>query len=107
MTSDQAGGILHETSGGVELRVTVIPRSSQSRIMGIHDGALKIKLTKSPVDGRANAECCKVIAKQLGIPGSRVQVVHGPASRHKTLSIEGLSRQQVHTRLGLLRPAGQ
>ena len=79
--------------------VIVLPRSSKCAIAGMHDGALKIKLTKPPVDGEANAECCKFLAKQFGIAKSQIILAKGAASRHKTLQINGLTAQQAIERL--------
>ena len=69
----------------------MLPRSSRCALAGIHDGALKVKLTKPPVDGEANAECCRFMAKLLGLPKSRIAVARGAASRHKSLQISGLT----------------
>lgn len=76
---------------GLKIKVFVLPRSSQNKVVGIHDGYLKIKLTKPPVEGQANAECCKVVAKFLGVSKTQVKVVHGNTSRHKVVLVEGIS----------------
>ena len=91
--------VFHSTDKGVEIRVFVLPCSSQCKIAGIHDGALKVKLTKPPVEGQANAECCKVVAKQLGVSKSQVKVLHGKTSRRKVLLVEGVSAREVSERL--------
>ena len=44
---------LKADSDGVRFAVLVRPRSSQNRIAGVHDGALKIHLTAPPVEGAA------------------------------------------------------
>jgi uncharacterized protein (TIGR00251 family) len=89
----------HFTDRGLEIKVFVHPRSAQCKIAGIHDGALKIKLTKPPVDGQANAECCKFLAKHLGVSKSQVKVVRGKTSRQKVLLVEGVSEREVKERL--------
>jgi len=89
----QAGG------RGIQIRVLVLPRSSQSCVVGLHDGALKVKLSKPPVDGQANAECCRILAKHLGVPASRVSVVQGLASRRKLVLVEGVTLDAVRQRL--------
>jgi len=90
------------TGAGIEIRVSVLPRSSRSEIIGVHDGALKLKLTKPPVDGAANAECCRLIAKLLGVPGSAVSVVRGGTSRRKVLLVEGVEEKKVREVLAAL-----
>jgi len=39
--------------GSVVLRLYVQPRASKNELAGLHDGALKIRLTTPPVDGKA------------------------------------------------------
>ena len=87
--------IFHSTDEGVEIKVFALPGSSQPKVAGIHDGALKVKLTKPPVGGQANAECCKIVAKHLGVPKSRVKVARGKTSRRKVLLVEGVSEREV------------
>jgi len=93
--------LMQAVGRGIQIRVFVLPRSSQSCIVGRHEGALKIKLTKPPVDGQANAECCRVLAKHLGVPVSRVSVVQGRAARHKVLLVQGLTLEAAQQRLAL------
>jgi len=92
-------GVFQENADGVMVSVFVLPRSSQCALAGIHDGAMKVKLTKPPVDGAANAECCRFMAKVLGIPKSRIAVARGAASRHKALQISGLTAAEAGERL--------
>lgn len=73
----------------------VLPRSSRSGIAGIQAGALKVKLTEPPLDGRANDACCRLVAKQVGVPKSRVSIRRGKASRNKTLLIAGAQPDAV------------
>ena len=84
---------------GVEINIHVLPRSSQSKITGLHDDSVKVKLTKPPVDGQANAECCRVIAKYFGLSKSQVSVLKGASSRQKTLLVEGVSVSAVIEKL--------
>jgi len=87
------------TRKGIEIKVVVRPRSSQSKIVGIHDGGLKIKLTKPPKDGQANEECRSLIAKALGTLKSKVTIVQGKTSRQKVIRIEGMLEKDIDERL--------
>jgi uncharacterized protein (TIGR00251 family) len=87
--------IVRSHKKGVEINFQVLPRSSQSRIVGLHNDAVKIKLNKPPVDGQANAECCRVVAKYLGVSKTQVSVLRGTSSRQKTLLVEGVSASVV------------
>jgi len=72
---------------GVVLKVFVQPKSTKNEIVGIHEDAVKIRLTAPPIDNAANEMCVKFHAKQLGIPKSAMKIISGNASRHKQLFI--------------------
>ena len=80
---------------GVEINIHVLPRSSQSKITGLHDDSVKVKLTKPAVEGQANAECCRVAAKFFGVPKTQVSILKGASSKQKTLLVEGVSVLEV------------
>ena len=78
-----------EKDGVVLFDVRVVPRSSRSEIVGEHDGALKIRLASPPVDGAANAELIKLLAKSFGVSKSEVEIVTGSTSKAKCVRIAG------------------
>jgi len=83
--------IIRSHKKGVEIKLLVLPRSSHSKIVGLHNDAVKIKLNKPPIDGQANAECCRVAAKYFGVSKTRVSILRGASSRQKTILVEGVS----------------
>jgi uncharacterized protein (TIGR00251 family) len=94
-------GVIRQAGSGVEIQVTVVPRSSCSAAAGVQDGRLKLKITKPPVDGQANAECIRVMAELLGVSRARVALVRGHASRHKVLCVDGMTGAEVLHKLHL------
>jgi uncharacterized protein len=82
---------VRETAAGLEVRLHVQPRSKRYEISGIHNGALKLKVTAPPVDDAANRAIIEFFSTQLGISKSSLQIVSGLKSRDKTLQIRGLS----------------
>ena len=78
-----------ETAHGLIFSVRVIPKSSRSEIVGEHDGALKIKLNAPPVDGAANAELIKLLAKVFAVSKNAVEIVGGQTSKSKRIKIIG------------------
>jgi uncharacterized protein YggU (UPF0235/DUF167 family) len=54
-------------------------------ISGLHDEALKIKLTAPPVDNAANRMCLKFLAKCLGVSKSSLKISAGHNSRRKQI----------------------
>ena len=62
---------------GVDIRVRVVPRAKRDELAGERAGALLVRVTAPPVDGKANDAVCRLIAKAAGVPPSRVSVVRG------------------------------
>lgn len=69
----------------------VIPRASADEIAGVRGGALLVRVTAPPLDGRANDALCRLIAKRLRVPAGSVSVVRGARSRDKLVGVEGHS----------------
>jgi len=72
-----------------EVRVRVTPRAGKNEIAGERAGALLVRVTAAPEEGRANKAVCRVIARALGVAPSRVAVLRGAGSREKLLRVEG------------------
>ncbi len=75
---------------GVELALLVQPRASRTRVVGEHDGLLKLQLAAPPEDGEANAALLEFLAKQLGVPRRQVSLTAGDASRRKRVMVLGV-----------------
>jgi len=82
---------ISETCDGVLVPVHVAPRASRSQVAGPFGGALKVRLAAPPVDGAANSELVKTLAKFFGIPKSSISIVNGLSSKRKTVKIINLS----------------
>jgi hypothetical protein len=82
------------------LRIRAQPRASRTEIAGEYGGALKIRLAAPPVDGGANRELVRFLAKAVGVPTSAVTVVSGESSRNKVVEIEGADPASVLKVLG-------
>lgn len=76
--------------GGVELALHIQPRASRTEVAGAHGDALKIRLAAPPVDGEANAELVRFLAKTLKVPKSAVTIVRGATGRRKTVQVLGV-----------------
>jgi uncharacterized protein (TIGR00251 family) len=72
----------------LRLSVKVVPKSSRNQIVEMQaDGAWRIKVAAAPEKGKANAELCDFLAREFGVPRSRVEVVSGHASPRKQILI--------------------
>ncbi len=88
-----------ETRGGVIFSVHVQPRASRNEICGIQGEELKLRLTAPPVDDAANRLCVEFLAGLLRVAKSRVTVIAGAKSRHKTIKVSEMSSETVRTLL--------
>ena len=73
----------------------VVPRTSKSEIVGESDGALKVRIAAPPVDGAANAELIKLLAKTLGVAKSAVEIIGGQTSKTKRVKILDVLSEKV------------
>jgi uncharacterized protein YggU (UPF0235/DUF167 family) len=81
----------------VVIAVRLTPRGGRDSIDGIDtlaDGhvVLKARVRAAPSEGEANAALCRLIARALGIPPGRVEVVGGATSRLKRVKATGDAR---------------
>ncbi len=86
MISTQNSGrmsFFKETSQGLLINIYVQPRASRNKIVGLHNGALKISIQAAPVDDAANRMCIEFLSKSLCMPRSAFDIVNGHTSRTK------------------------
>lgn len=81
--------------GEVVFKVQVVPRASRSEVVGEYNGALRIRIAAPPVDGAANEELIRVLAKTFEVPRGAVKLVSGHSSKIKRVSIEALPDEIV------------
>lgn len=73
--------------GSVLLRLHVQPKASKSRIVGLHDGCLKVAVAAPPIEGKANKAVIKFLAEIFKIPVRDVTVKSGAQSRKKMVVV--------------------
>ena len=71
---------------------------------GERNGALIVRVTAAPVEGKANRALLAVLARALDLPASSIELVHGAAGRDKVVRIATLTADEVRERLA--RAAG-
>ena len=81
------------------VRVRLTPRAGRDELTGVRDGVLLVRVTAPPLEDRANAALCRLLARAVGVPPSRVQVERGRRSREKLVRVEGLSEDELRRRL--------
>ena len=93
---------LSEKDGAIRFEVHAKPRAKKSRIVGPREGALEVALAAPPVDGAANEELVRVLARALDVPRRNVQLLRGDTSQKKLVAVElaaGLDAEALLARL--------
>jgi hypothetical protein len=75
--------------------VRVVPRASKSEIVGEYNGAFKIRIASPPVDGAANTELIRLLAKAFHVPRNSVEISLGQTSKIKKIRIAGITDADV------------
>jgi uncharacterized protein (TIGR00251 family) len=87
--------VIRQTPDGVELLVLVQPRASRSKIVGEHDGRLKVALAAPPVDGEANAALIELFAELFEVRKAQITLLDGQTSRRKRVFVGGLDAERA------------
>lgn len=83
-------GWAREGAGGAVLELLVQPRASRTRVVGEHDGRLKIQLAAPPVDGEANEALLAFLAGALRVRRVDVALLAGASGRRKRVRVSGI-----------------
>ena len=84
-----------EENGSLVFKVRVAPRASRTAAAGEHGGALKVRVAAPPVEGAANEELTRFLAKRLGVSNGSVEIVGGHASKTKVVKAAGASAEDL------------
>ena len=90
---------LRESKKGLTFDIQVIPHASRAEIAGVQEGAFKVKVTAPPVEGAANEACIKLLARELGLKKSQMEISSGVKSRKKTVMIKDISKAELETKI--------
>ena len=89
-----------ENESSLTFTIRVVPRASKSEIVGEVEGSLKVRIAAPPVDGAANGEVVKVLAKAFGVAKSNVSIVSGETSKTKRVRVIGATPEQLRQLAG-------
>jgi uncharacterized protein (TIGR00251 family) len=87
-----------------EIAVKVVPRAAKDEIVGWLGGALKVRVTAPPQDGRANRAVEELLAAALNLKKNAVAVAAGHGSARKRVAIAGLELAEIERRLQTVPP---
>lgn len=94
---------IKDAKGGAAFAVRVVTRAANTELVGMQeDGSLKIRLIASPAgDPAANQELIDFLAQRLGVAKEKIEIVAGADGRDKIVSVEGVTTDQVETKLSV------
>jgi uncharacterized protein (TIGR00251 family) len=75
--------------------VRIVPRASRSEIAGEYNGALRVRIAAPPVEGAANRELIRLLARTLKLPKYAVEIVSGAGSKSKVVRIRGADASKL------------
>ena len=76
------------------LALQVIPGSRKDELVGIHGDALKLKIAAPPVEGAANEQITRFLARRvLALSRGAVRIVSGEHARQKRVEIQAPAAQ--------------
>jgi uncharacterized protein (TIGR00251 family) len=75
---------------GLSVALLVVPGASREKILGEHDGRLRVAVTAPPEAGAANKAALRLLASALGVRRSAVTLERGAGSRRKTVHVLGV-----------------
>ena len=84
-----------KTATGATFKVRVQPGASKNEIVGVQQDALKVRISATPVEGKANKVLIQFLAKQLGVKRSQVEILSGHTSRIKTIHVIGQGTEKL------------
>lgn len=81
--------LVSSSTSGVQLVFSILarPGSKQARIEIMDDGTLKVWVHARPVEGEANRDICEILAKNLGLSTSAVEIIRGGHGKKKEISV--------------------
>lgn len=88
-----------ESKNGLTFDIQVTPRAARAEIAGVQDDALKVKVTALPVEGAANEACIKLLAKELGLKKSQLEIFAGGKSRRKTVIVKDILKVELEKKI--------
>jgi uncharacterized protein (TIGR00251 family) len=78
-----------ERDGALIFTVRIVPRASRSSVAGEHDGALRVRVAAPPVDGAANEELLRALARAFEVSTRDVLIKCGHSSKLKQVRVRG------------------
>ena len=87
---------LKQTPTGITLNLHCQPGAKLTKVVGLHDGCLKISLQAPALENKANEMLLSWLSKQLRVPQKQIQLLSGQNSCIKRVEIWGsITSEQI------------
>lgn len=86
-------------ANGTRITCRAVPGASKSAVAEITPEAVRVRVAAPPVEGKANRELERFLAKTLGLPKSAVAVVKGETGKLKKILAAGITPDEAMKRI--------
>lgn len=90
---------LDDREDGVVLPVKAHPGARRNEIRSEQNGMLRVSVTQAPEKGKANKAIVALLAKELSLKKSQIELISGEASSQKRFLISGISSAALQERI--------
>lgn len=88
-----------ESRNGCTFDIQVTPRASRAGVAGVQGDVLKVKVTALPVEGAANEAVIQLLARELGLKKSQLEIFAGTKSRRKTILVKDITGKELEKKI--------
>ncbi|HQU42940.1 MAG: hypothetical protein B7Z73_11760 [Planctomycetia bacterium 21-64-5] len=93
---------LEQRAEGIVLPVRAHAGARRSELRAGQDGTLRVSVTQAPEKGKANKAIIELLADELGLKKSQIEIIAGPTAAQKRFLIRGVSLEELVQRLARL-----
>jgi uncharacterized protein (TIGR00251 family) len=77
------------------IKVRVIPNSKRNEVVSRVGSILRVKISATAIEGKANEELCNFLADFFDVKRSMIFLRKGERGREKTIEITGRSEEEL------------
>jgi uncharacterized protein len=94
---------LEQHPDGVVLSVRVHAGARRSELRGVgEEGMVRVSVTQAPEKGKANKAIIELLARELGLKKSQIELIAGQTAPQKRFLLRGTSLDEISLRLRYL-----
>lgn len=90
---------LEQREDGVALPVKAHPGARRNEIRGVRNGVLRVSVTQAPEKGKANKAIVALLAKELSLRKSQIELISGETSSQKRFLVADVLLAELRERI--------